>query len=72
MIVNAKVEITWDSAPKAFAYQSEKKVSRTLKELTGAADVEILDWNVFDEDDVKINHMIKSKLNIIQSTELRK
>ena len=67
MIVNAKIDVTWEAAPKTFAFQSEKKIKRTLKELIGADDVDILDWNIFDdEEDSWTNHTAISKINKCQ------
>ena len=36
---------------KSFSEQSEKKIERTLKELTGADDVEIIDVSSWDEEE---------------------
>ena len=39
MIVTIKADITWEGMPKNFATQSDKKLRRTLKDITGASDV---------------------------------
>ena len=50
MIVTVKTELTWEGVNKNFANQSEKKLKRTLKDMTGASDVEINEVNCWDED----------------------
>lgn len=50
MIVEAKVSITWEGVNKNFATQSEKKFKRSLKDMTGATDVEVYEVNFWDED----------------------
>lgn len=51
MIVTIKAELTWSGMSKAFAEQSEKKIKKVLKEMTGADDVEILEIDAWDEDE---------------------
>ena len=44
--------MTWEGAAgKALSQQSEKKIKKTLKDMTGAADVEIIEVNSWDEDE---------------------
>jgi len=52
MKVTIKNELTWVGINREFANQSEKKIKRTLKELTGADDCEITEIiNEEEEDD---------------------
>ena len=51
MISTIRVDLTWEGVPKEFCNQSEKKMKKTLKELTGAVDVDIIKWDSWDEDD---------------------
>lgn len=50
MIVTIKAELTWSGMNKEFFRQSEKKLKKVLKDMTGAEDVEILDVDAWDED----------------------
>lgn len=52
MIVTIKADITWDGKlAETINGQSEKKFKAFLKDLTGATDVEVNDWSVWEEDD---------------------
>ena len=51
MITSITCKLTWGSMGKSFSEQSEKKIERTLKELTGADDVEIIDVSSWDEEE---------------------
>ena len=52
MITTVRADLTFEGlAGKAMASQSEKKVKRFLKEITGAVDVEIIEVNSWNEDD---------------------
>ena len=47
-----RVDITWDgNLAKTIDGQSEKKFKAFLKDLTGAVDVAIIDWNSWEEND---------------------
>ena len=50
MIVTVRTDLTWEGMDKNFANQSEKKMVRSLKDMTGADDVEIIEVNAWDED----------------------
>lgn len=50
MIVTVRADLTWEGVPREFNNQGEKKFKKTMKELTGAADIEVIDWNSWDED----------------------
>lgn len=50
MITTVRSDITWEGAPaKALAGQSEKKIRKFLKDMTGAVDVDIIDVNSWTE-----------------------
>ena len=51
MKVTIKNELTWVGMNKEFANQSEKKIKRALKEMTGADDCEITEVSAEEEDD---------------------
>jgi len=52
MITTVRSDLTWEGTPgKALSRQSEKKIVKTLKDMTGAVDVEIIEVNSWDEDD---------------------
>ena len=50
MIVTVRADLTWEGMNKNFVNQGEKKLQRSLKDMTGADDVEIIDVNAWDED----------------------
>lgn len=50
MITTVRSDITWEGAPaKALEGQSEKKIRKFLKDMTGAVDVDIIDVNSWTE-----------------------
>lgn len=52
MITTVRVDLTWDGKiAKAMREQSEKKIKQTLKDLTAANDIEIIEVNSWDEED---------------------
>lgn len=51
MIVTIRADITWEKVGEDFAGQSEKKIKRSIKDMTGAVDVDIIEINTWDEDD---------------------
>ena len=52
MITTINSDMTWEGAPaKALHDQSEKKIKKFLKEMTGAVDVEIHDVSSWEEDE---------------------
>lgn len=51
MTVEIKCVLTWQGMNKAFAQQSEKKIKRSLKDISGADDVEIIEINSWEEDE---------------------
>ena len=51
MITTIRVDISWDGKlAKTINGQSEKKFKNFLKDLTGASDVDVIDWNSWDEE----------------------
>lgn len=50
MIVTIKCDLTREGMNKEFSNQSEKKIKRVLKDMTGADDVEIYDVSAWLED----------------------
>ena len=51
MITTVRADITWEGQmAKAIRDSSEKKVRQTLKDLTGAADIDIVKIDSWDED----------------------
>lgn len=52
MITTVRTDITFDGAAgKALSQQSEKKIKKMLKDLTGAIDVDLIEINSWDEDE---------------------
>ena len=51
MIVTVRADLTWVGVPKQFNEQGEKKFSQSMKDMTGADDVEVVDWNSWDEEE---------------------
>ena len=52
MITTIKVKLTWgERAGQAIGTTSQKKLKQTLKDMTGAKDVEILDIKSWSEDE---------------------
>lgn len=52
MITTVRTDITWDGkAGEVIGKTSEKKVKQTLKDMTGAVDIDIIEVNSWDEDD---------------------
>ena len=50
MITTVRADITWEGQmAKAINSSSEKKVKQTLKDLTGAADIDIIKVDSWDE-----------------------
>jgi len=52
MIVTVRTDLTWEGVSRDFAKQSERKFENSIKDMTGAVDVEVIDWNVWDEEDI--------------------
>lgn len=51
MITTIKSELTFDGkTAETLARTSEKKIKQTLKDMTGAVDIEILSVDAWDED----------------------
>lgn len=51
MITTVRADITWEGQmAKAINSSSEKKVKQTLKDLTSAADIDIIKVDSWDED----------------------
>ena len=50
-IVTIRMDITWEGVPKDFGKNNKKEFKRTLKEMTGASDIEVIDWHSWDEED---------------------
>ena len=52
MIVTIRTDLTWDGKlAKTINGQSEKKFKSFIKGLTEAIDVDVIDWNAWDEED---------------------
>ena len=52
MITTIRVDLSWGGRPaEILGNQSTKKTKQTLKDLTGADSVEIIDINSWNEDD---------------------
>jgi hypothetical protein len=51
MIVTVRADLTWVGVPKQFNEQGEKKFAQSMKDMTGADDVEVIDWNSWDEEE---------------------
>ena len=51
MIVTIRTDLTWVGVPKQFDEQGEKKFKQSMKDMTGADDVEVIDWSSWEEDD---------------------
>ncbi len=52
MITTVRTDLTWDGLPgKALSKASEKQIKRTLKEMTGASDIDIIEVNSWSEDE---------------------
>jgi len=52
MITTVRADITWEGkAGEAIGKTSEKKVKQTLKDMTGAVGIDIIEVNSWDEDD---------------------
>ena len=52
MMVTIRADLTWEGKPaKAIGQQSEQKLKKFLKDLTGATDVYIVNWNSWDSEE---------------------
>ena len=52
MITTVRSDLTWDGkVADVLGKTSEKKIKSTLKDMTGAVDVEIIEVNSWDDDD---------------------
>lgn len=52
MITTVKTDLTWDGkAGNALSKASDKKIKQSLKDMTGAVDVDIIEVNSWTEDD---------------------
>lgn len=57
MITTVKSNLTWDGKmAEVISKTSEKKLKQTLKDITGAIDVDIIDVNSWSEDDEDETH----------------
>lgn len=51
MITTVRADMTWgDKVGKMLSTQSEKKIKKTLKDMTGADDIEIIEVNSWLEE----------------------
>lgn len=52
MITTVRTDLTWDGkAGDALSKASDKKIRQSLKDMTGAVDVDIIELNSWSEDD---------------------
>lgn len=52
MITTVRTDLTWDGkAGDALSKASEKKIRQSLKDMTGAVDVDIIEVNSWTEDE---------------------
>lgn len=56
MITTVRSDITWDGpVAKALSQTSNKKIKATLKDMTGAVDIDIIEVNSWEEEEDENN-----------------